>query len=121
MAGELLVGLVILAAAVVTAWLLARAGLRGARKMAVGCPHCGGRVRAGARVCPECSREIVMCRVCGAYILDGEGRCELCGESLKKSEPPTCLCPRCGASVESGSRKCRRCGEEFWSPVVAHR
>ncbi|MGQ9583264.1 MAG: zinc-ribbon domain-containing protein [Thermoplasmatota archaeon] len=121
MAQEILVGLGILAAAVVAAWLLARKSRARSRRKVAHCPHCGAPTPQSCATCPACSREIRLCPTCEAPILESEGSCEVCGESLRKHPPPVCLCPRCGTRIEGGSRSCPKCGEEFWSPIVAHK
>ena len=121
MAYEIVVGLAILAVAIIIAWLLARMSQKGAGRKEVPCPHCGERMPREAHVCPRCSKQINVCHTCKAYILDSEGRCEVCGETITKPGPTVHLCPKCGWHVEGHSRLCPKCGEQYWSPIVAQK
>lgn len=121
MANEIMVGLAILAAAIVTAWFLARRSQKGAKTKDIPCPHCSEKMPRDARACPHCGKEIRVCNTCKAYILEEDGRCEVCGEMVNRPKPLVCQCPKCGERVERRSKKCPKCGEQFWSPIVTQK
>jgi len=119
MAIEIIVGLAILIVAIVIAWLLSIRTRKGSDEGKTPCPHCGQRIRRGLAVCPQCSREIRLCNTCKTVILNKEGRCEVCGESVAARATPVHRCPKCGQMVQANSKKCQACGEQYWSPVIA--
>jgi LysM repeat protein len=55
------------------------------RKSKTSCPYCGGRLAAGAVLCPSCGSEVLgqkeseHCPACGARMLASEGSCPICG------------------------------------------
>ena len=118
MANELIIGAAILFGAIVIAWVLSWKSRKGPKRHEVDCPHCKRRMPHDSRTCPNCSRPIRKCPTCGAYILDENGKCDVCGEAVDRAPRKVHRCPKCNAPVAGDSRQCPKCGEEYWSPIV---
>jgi predicted amidophosphoribosyltransferase len=118
MANEIVIGVAILAGAIVLAWVLSWKSRKGPKRHEVDCPHCKGRMPHDSHTCPNCTKPIRRCLTCGAFILDEGGKCEVCGEGATKSPQKVHRCPKCDGPVPAASRKCPGCGEEYWSPIV---
>jgi RNA polymerase subunit RPABC4/transcription elongation factor Spt4 len=118
MAYEIFIGAAILVGAIILAWVLSWKSRKGAGKHNIECPHCEGKMPHDAHTCPNCSKPIRRCPTCGAFILDQDRGCEVCGESMRKAPGKEHRCPKCSSTVPASSRKCPKCGEEYWSPIV---
>jgi predicted amidophosphoribosyltransferase len=121
MANEIIIGAAILVGAIVLAWVLSWRSRKGPKKHEIDCPHCARKMPHDSRSCPNCAKPIHKCPTCNAFILEEDGKCEVCGESVSKGPRPVHHCPKCNAPVAATSRKCPGCGEEYWSPIVTEK
>lgn len=89
-------------------------GMAGATSGAAGatCPHCGAKIKAGSKFCPDCGKAIsaagAKCPSCGKSVPSGTKFCPECGASLAAK-----TCPKCGKEVPAGTKFCPDCGAKI--------
>ena len=121
MANEIIIGAAILVGTIILAWVLSRRSHKGPKRHEIDCPHCKEKMPHDSHSCPNCSKPIRKCPTCNAFILEEDGKCEVCGEGFNRGPRRIHHCPKCNAPVGSTSRKCQKCGEEYWSPIVTEK
>jgi len=114
----LIFGIIVLVAAIVAAWYLARGTYKTGWKKEMACPHCHENIPHESKFCPTCEKEIRKCKTCGSYIVEQDGACEVCGSRHAGPKAVKYFCPKCEAPVPGNAKKCLKCKEQFWSPIV---
>lgn len=107
------------------------------------CPHCAETIKAAAKVCKHCGRDVepilpraaateddlaslygpAKCPTCGAYQNLGAAKCHSCGETFpartEKLAVTPSRCPECRAYQKPGAQTCPACGCDFKTALLS--